>query len=424
MDCEKLTSAVFERPIIWDKRNRLHGNRNAVEKKWSEISKEMNCEATWTKTRHCRVTKARPRPTCARHRHTCLLLPSPADLLCRAQRLSSVTRGRPLPFDRIPASPTLVKRSLTCLHPHPLLLSRTLTKRNQPWISFLSPVSCLLPPPYSLFSPGLHLLPPPLLVAFHLANLGDDFLPSLSPFLPQPSPPSTLSNQSQMARQGPVEGQQPLAAVLLIFTINCISLLRLPDRAVKTVLRDETGLDLAALGEIRRNFRGRHVTVGVTSASPRTRDRLARMKGGSLTMRINNMCELKHSFFGGKNDRTPPTRLPAPSIRRAHGPPIQPMRPEMPPPTQANRAERTRTKANETGPRSYAAAVRTRRVETRTMVVQTDAPVPDLAPALDSLVKEIRDLKCRVLELTCALPAVSALRSADALAGSRENAPL
>ncbi|GFO22356.1 transposase [Plakobranchus ocellatus] len=62
------------------------------------------------------------------------------------------------------------------------------------------------------------------------------------------------------------------------------------DRADKSVLRDVTGVTLAALGEIRRNFRGRHVTVGVTSASPRTRDRLARMKGGPLTMRINNGC--------------------------------------------------------------------------------------------------------------------------------------
>ncbi|GFN74424.1 hypothetical protein PoB_000093000 [Plakobranchus ocellatus] len=50
-----------------------------------------------------------------------------------------------------------------------------------------------------------------------------------------------------MARQGPMEGQQPLAIMHLVFTTNCISLLRLPDRAVKRVLRDVTGLDLAAL---------------------------------------------------------------------------------------------------------------------------------------------------------------------------------
>ncbi|GFO48466.1 hypothetical protein PoB_007497100 [Plakobranchus ocellatus] len=162
------------------------------------------------------------------------------------------------------------------------------------------------------------------------------------------------------------------------------------DRAVKAVLRDVTGLDLAALGEIRWNFRGRHVTVGVTSASPRNRDRLARMKGGPLTMR-NNGCAAKAFLLRGKNDRTPSTR-----------PPTQPKRPEIPPPTQANRAERPRTKANETGPRSHAAAVRARRVETRTMGVQTDAPVPDLVPTLDSLIKEVRELKRRVLELTCA----------------------
>ncbi|GFO17001.1 RNA-directed DNA polymerase from mobile element jockey-like [Plakobranchus ocellatus] len=102
-------------------------------------------------------------------------------------------------------------------------------------------------------------------------------------------------------------------------------------------------------------------------------------------MRINNGCAAKAFLLRGKNDRTPSTHPAAPSIRRAHGPPTQPMRPEMPPPTQANRVERTRTKPNVTGPRSYAAAVQTRRAETRTMGVQTDAPVPDLASTLDSL---------------------------------------
>ncbi|GFO35833.1 hypothetical protein PoB_006233800 [Plakobranchus ocellatus] len=126
------------------------------------------------------------------------------------------------------------------------------------------------------------------------------------------------------------------------------------------------------------------------------------MKGGPLTMRINNGCAAKAFLLRGKNDRTPSIRPPAPSIRRAPGPPTQPMRPEMPPPTQANRAERTRTKPNETGPKSYAATVQTRRVETRTLGMQTDAPVPDLALTLESLVKEVRDLKCRVFELTCA----------------------
>ncbi|GFO13036.1 hypothetical protein PoB_003954100 [Plakobranchus ocellatus] len=53
-------------------------------------------------------------------------------------------------------------------------------------------------------------------------------------------------------------------------------LLSLTDRAIKTVLKNVTGVDQAALGEIRHNFLGKNVMVSITSASPRTRDRLAR----------------------------------------------------------------------------------------------------------------------------------------------------
>ncbi|GFO35231.1 hypothetical protein PoB_006173600 [Plakobranchus ocellatus] len=58
--------------------------------------------------------------------------------------------------------------------------------------------------------------------------------------------------------------------------------------------------------KIRRNFRGRHVKVGVTSASPRTRDRLAKLKGVPPSMCINNGCAAKAFLLCTKLDQTPP----------------------------------------------------------------------------------------------------------------------
>ena len=44
MDVTLLISKVFERPPLWDKRNKLHANRYVVERLWAEISKELECE--------------------------------------------------------------------------------------------------------------------------------------------------------------------------------------------------------------------------------------------------------------------------------------------------------------------------------------------------------------------------------------------
>ncbi|GFO17002.1 hypothetical protein PoB_004350700 [Plakobranchus ocellatus] len=142
------------------------------------------------------------------------------------------------------------------------------------------------------------------------------------------------------------------------------------EKAVKAVLRDVTSRDLAALGEIRRNFRRRHVTVGVTSASPRTRDRLARMKGSTTG------AQLKHFYFGEKIIGPHPPTLLLPPLEELIALPPSLCALQMPPPTQASRVERTRTKPNVTGPRSYAAAVQTRRAETRTMGVQNRCTCP------------------------------------------------
>ncbi|KAF5283656.1 hypothetical protein FQR65_LT13780 [Abscondita terminalis] len=42
MDKEALITAVFEKPPIWDKREKLHSNRNVIDKYWKEISNQMN----------------------------------------------------------------------------------------------------------------------------------------------------------------------------------------------------------------------------------------------------------------------------------------------------------------------------------------------------------------------------------------------
>ncbi|GFN77977.1 hypothetical protein PoB_000448300 [Plakobranchus ocellatus] len=44
MDVERLISAVFERPCIWDMRRNDHSNRNVTDKAWKDISKELNVE--------------------------------------------------------------------------------------------------------------------------------------------------------------------------------------------------------------------------------------------------------------------------------------------------------------------------------------------------------------------------------------------
>lgn len=41
MDKDLLIAAVFEKTPIWDKRHKLHSNRNVVDKYWKEISVEM-----------------------------------------------------------------------------------------------------------------------------------------------------------------------------------------------------------------------------------------------------------------------------------------------------------------------------------------------------------------------------------------------
>ncbi|GFO13035.1 hypothetical protein PoB_003954000 [Plakobranchus ocellatus] len=117
-------------------------------------------------------------------------------------------------------------------------------------------------------------------------------------------------------RQGPEEGHQPLAILLLVFTTNCVSLLRLPDRAIKTVLKNVTGVDQAALGKIRRNFLGKLKMVGITSASPRTRDRLARMKGACSPCALTTGARQKLFCFEVNQTKPhPPDLLYYPPIK-------------------------------------------------------------------------------------------------------------
>ncbi|KAK4322772.1 hypothetical protein Pmani_006440 [Petrolisthes manimaculis] len=44
MDVELLISKVFVRPALWDKRNKLHANKNVVDKLWAEICRDFDCE--------------------------------------------------------------------------------------------------------------------------------------------------------------------------------------------------------------------------------------------------------------------------------------------------------------------------------------------------------------------------------------------
>lgn len=44
MDAELLITKVFERPPLWDKRNKNHSNRNVTDKLWEDVSKELDCK--------------------------------------------------------------------------------------------------------------------------------------------------------------------------------------------------------------------------------------------------------------------------------------------------------------------------------------------------------------------------------------------
>ncbi|CAL4166370.1 unnamed protein product [Meganyctiphanes norvegica] len=44
MDVESLIVCVFQKPAVWDKKHKMHSNKNVVEGCWKEISREMNCD--------------------------------------------------------------------------------------------------------------------------------------------------------------------------------------------------------------------------------------------------------------------------------------------------------------------------------------------------------------------------------------------
>ncbi|XP_012946166.1 uncharacterized protein LOC106013889 [Aplysia californica] len=46
MDVEVLIACVYKRSPIWDKRHKLHANRNVIDKLWTEIAAEMKCEGS------------------------------------------------------------------------------------------------------------------------------------------------------------------------------------------------------------------------------------------------------------------------------------------------------------------------------------------------------------------------------------------
>lgn len=46
IDSEQLISLVFQRPAIWDKRMKAHGNRYILAKHWKEIATVMSVEGT------------------------------------------------------------------------------------------------------------------------------------------------------------------------------------------------------------------------------------------------------------------------------------------------------------------------------------------------------------------------------------------
>lgn len=41
MNIETLIAMVYERPPLWDKKNKLRGDRNVIDKFWRQISIEM-----------------------------------------------------------------------------------------------------------------------------------------------------------------------------------------------------------------------------------------------------------------------------------------------------------------------------------------------------------------------------------------------
>ncbi|XP_063869633.1 uncharacterized protein LOC135105425 isoform X2 [Scylla paramamosain] len=63
MDMELLISKVFEKPPLWDKRSKLHANKNVSGKLWAQVSKDPVCEDyqhPW-----CSPTSASPNITAA-----------------------------------------------------------------------------------------------------------------------------------------------------------------------------------------------------------------------------------------------------------------------------------------------------------------------------------------------------------------------
>ncbi|RUS82551.1 hypothetical protein EGW08_009681, partial [Elysia chlorotica] len=46
MDVDTLIASVYERPPVWDKKHKLHRNRNVIDRLWQEISNEMQMEET------------------------------------------------------------------------------------------------------------------------------------------------------------------------------------------------------------------------------------------------------------------------------------------------------------------------------------------------------------------------------------------
>ena len=44
MDIECLITSVYNRPAIWDSREKKHADREFIAKHWEEIGKDLNCE--------------------------------------------------------------------------------------------------------------------------------------------------------------------------------------------------------------------------------------------------------------------------------------------------------------------------------------------------------------------------------------------
>ena len=44
MEIECLLTSVYNRPAIWDSREKKHADRDFIAKQWEEIGKDLNCE--------------------------------------------------------------------------------------------------------------------------------------------------------------------------------------------------------------------------------------------------------------------------------------------------------------------------------------------------------------------------------------------